>query len=720
VSASPHAWALLRAARRRLWLDALLVAAPGCAAAAALGWRLLDLPSLLLGGAIAAGLALTWAWRRAAGLSARRFAARLDALAPPLEDSAALLFAAPETLSGLAALQRRRIEARLAQGLQIDPRPPWSRAALLASCAAGLLILAVAVFSPAWPSASSPVEGAHPELAKAATPVPRLQTLRLRVEPPTYTGLAAFSLDHSAANPPPGAVPAGALVTWTAEFATPPAAARLIFADGAHLALTRKNGRWTAQRRLDASKLYRIEATGAAATAWRRLEAVADAAPVVRLVEPSERLSLAEPGQTRWRVVFEATDDYGLAATATVRVTTAGGEGEQIAVARRESALTGSGEARRKRWTVTLDLAREGLEPGGDLIVQLLVRDNRRPAPQTAEGPSAILRRPIEETLADGVEGLAVRVLPALFRSQRQIILDAEALVREQPRLAPATFAARSQALGADQAALRLRYGQFLGEEAEGATLPTADSPPLPTSDAPPPPTADAPAPAPPRHYAGDGHDHGPDEALDAGPPDPARDVARQFGHVHDEGDAATLFDPGTRTLLAKALDAMWGSERELRQARPQAALPYARAALEALKQAQQADRIYLRKTGPRLPPLDLARRLGGKRAGISPVLPAAPETSAPPEALAQAWRSLQTEEDPAAALMALERWAVSEPDAALALLPAIDALRRDPACADCRKTLAAALWPILDTAPGARRRAGADPAGRRYLEAIP
>jgi hypothetical protein len=710
---------LLRAARRRLWLDTAAVAAPLLAAAAALGWVLLGAPGLIalalvgaLGGWLAAGL-------RARRITPAALAARLDGSEQQLEDSAELLFEDAAALAGLAALQRTRLEQRLAEGLALDPRPPWSRGAIGAAWAAGACAAALLLLAP-WPGGRMPrVLGVG--AGESAAGAVQITGLRLRITPPAYTKAAAREQTE-----PDVKAPAGALLEWRVRFSSPPAAAEVEFASGPALPLRREGDRWIGARPVERSTLYRIEAQGAPRQPWRRIEAVADAPPVVRPAPQTARLTLVQPGQTRWTPEFEALDDYGLEPIARLRVTTASGDGEQISVATREAPLRGTGEGKRMRWSAPLELAREGLAPGGDLIVQLIVRDNRRPTPHEVEGPSVILRQPSQQALADGLDGLLVPTLPAFFRSQRQIILDAEALLRARSSLSAEAFAERSYALGADQAALRLRYGQFVGEEGpEGPAPPTNDAPaapPLPTNDSPAP--EPAPAPARSEHFAGDGHDHGAEEFAEPGRPGGAiADAARRFGHVHDQGEAATLFSPGTRTLLAQMLDAMWGSERALRQARPDEALPFARRALEALKQAQQATRIYLSKTGSRLPPLDLARRLTGKREGIAPERLEEARAVLAPE-LAQVWRALEERPGaPAPQLDALEQWLLANPTALadpLALRAAIEAVRLDPACADCREALRAALWDALRAQPPtAQRRAGADAVGARYLEAL-
>jgi len=331
----------------------------------------------------------------------------------------------------------------------------------------------------------------------------------------------------------------------------------------------------------------------------------------------------------------------------------------------------------------------------------------------------------------DGLEGMARQVLPAYFRSQRQIIIDAEALLKEKPRLVQDEFARRSDGIGVDQRLLRLRYGQFLGEESEGGRS-------LPTSDA---PTGDPPT------SGGDGHDdhgddaHGAAEAGDAhghdhGTPSAAADVPsgfgqagnllEEFGHTHDIPEAATLLDPDTREILRGALREMWQSELHLRQAAPQQALPYAYRALELIKRVQQAERIYLARVGTQLPPIDEGRRLTGKRDGIAsrPLPKLAAERG--DEVLASAWRALEAGRsagetavvlDPLQAWVDANRERVDDP---LSWIEHIDALRGDPACEPCREALRALVWGSLPRpAGGVSRRAGEEAEGRRYLERL-
>ena len=212
-------------------------------------------------------------------------------------------------------------------------------------------------------------------------------------------------------------------------------------------------------------------------------------------------------------------------------------------------------------------------------------------------------------------------------------------------------------------------------------------------------------------------HDHAPQDATTFGR---AEDVLSTFGHTHDLPEAATLLDPATRELLRAALREMWQSELQLRQYAPRAALPYANRALELIKQVQQADRIYLARVGATLPPVDVTRRLGGERDGIAPRAAPAPERDGSDEP-AIAWRALAWND--AVDLAALVTWAQAHPrqvDDPLALLAAVDALQRDPACGDCRQALRGQLWRVLQRPlPAPARRPAVDAMGARYLDAL-
>ncbi len=306
-------------------------------------------------------------------------------------------------------------------------------------------------------------------------------------------------------------------------------------------------------------------------------------------------------------------------------------------------------------------------------------------------------------------------MLPAYLSSERQIIIDAKQLLKDRPGLTTQRFLARSDSLGADQQGQRLRYSQFLGGEKEKAenALPLSDD-----DDAPAAKPATAAKPPPPTAASG----------TVSGGATPGFgvevDVLHDYGHAHDDTESSAV-DPSSRGKLKLAVDQMFQAETRLREGDPAGALPFAEKALVFIKEAQQAERIYVPHASSHTPPIDESRRLTGKRDGLEHgALELAP-ADAPDPVPAAAWRALGEAgaADPAPMLASLEAWLRT--DAAhgvdpLAFAAAIDAVRRDPGCAACRASLRGLVWTALKPPPPhAARRPEADAAGRRYLEAL-
>lgn len=691
-----------RAVDFRLLAATVLCALPLLAAVVAWGIRLQTPLGAGLAGAALSLLAFA-AWHRQRANHDHRWLARRLNADPAMQDSADLLFAQPDALGPLQELQRERVAQQLGQST-IDPRPAWPRRVLVTSVLAGTLAVLAAVFLPSLstPPAASPAAAVE-TAEKEATSLALLET-SVAVRPPDYTGLPARNEPGLSLQ-----APTGSTLRWQLSFSPQPEAVVLRWHDGGELALAREGEHWVGENTLERSLLYRIVATSPLPLAedqLHRLDAIADQPPAIRIISPERPLTLRAEGQRRWPLEFEASDDHGLG-NARLFVTLAQGSGEQVQVSERSLVLRGEGEPKLRRYRHSLDLAALGLAEGDDLIVRLEVSDQRAPAPQTNRSPSLILRWPMPPaTESTGMEGLVQKALPAYFRSQRQIILDIEALVPQRPALPADDFVNRSDVIGVDQRILRMRYGQFLGEENEGGPEP-------------PPGLDDEHGEEEPAHTADDGHDHG-DQA--GAPLGGNVNVLEDYGHTHDDAEAATLLDPQTRALLKQALDAMWSSEGELRQGQPERALPHAYRALQFIKQVQQASRIYLARVGLELPPIDESRRMGGKREGIADrrdgLVPAdVPETPVP-----ALWRALANEADtpdlaPMSAWLDANADRIEDP---LSLVAALETLRTRPDCAECRQQLRALLWPLLPRpVAGVEARPAPDELGQAYLDAL-
>lgn len=703
------------AARLRSIAQATLLALPWLLVVAVLAWRVQAAPwSLLLVGAVVLAAAIH-ARHRGRGFDDRWLARQLNARRRDMEDSADLLFAHAPPRTPLEQLQLARLRERVQDGSMPDLRAPWPTRRLLAGAALAAACIAAIVL---YPAAAPPQDrsASTPGQSATATRPPRLVGHRIYIQPPAYTGLPTRTSDSLAAR-----VPEGATLEWHLHFTPVPEHATLVFHDGERLQLQRDGDAWVGSRRLQRSALYRIE-TGhplpAAQAGPHRLDVITDKPPQLQAVQPRDTLTLLEPGQRTWTLEFDARDDYGLAATARLRIIRTRGSGESINTEEQVLTLHGQGDATHKRYRHRIDVAALDLAPGEDLIARLDVADNREPEAQTTRSPSFILRRPPDPPVrTTDLEGVIKRIMPAYFRSQRQIIIDAEALLAQKPQLAPDQYLARSARIGADQRLLRLRHGRFLGMETEE---PEAPEPLLPTNDA--------------QDLHGDNDAATGDHGHAGGAPGRApsfgeeQAILEQYGHTHDLAEATTLLDPRVRKLLKAALDEMWQSELNLRQGRPDLALPYANRALGLIKQVQQAERIYLPRVGTQLPPIDFGRRLEGDREGLGdrrdPLEPAASDESAP----VAAWRALSPLSTADPGLDALADWIdsrqlqgdVSSGVDPLELVAAIAALRGDPDCGGCRERLRDLLWPLLpQPTPANGTRPSATRAGQAYLDAL-
>jgi hypothetical protein len=273
-------------------------------------------------------------------------------------------------------------------------------------------------------------------------------------------------------------------------------------------------------------------------------------------------------------------DDYAVS-RATLHLTLARGSGENIRFSDRELPLPASADPRVRAWSKQWLLSELGMEPGDELYFFVRATDNAERA-HTVQSATYTLRLPAPAAAADDeTTALPTLVKPESLRSQRQIIIDTEQLLADMKAArkpdAP-TVRERSESIASDQAALRRRYGQFLGEE---STL-----------------------------FGGADHD----DDHDGG----KHDVLHEFGHAHDQPENATLFDDATKKVLRRALSAMWDAEKALRAISPSGALAPEHKALDAIKELQQADRIYLHKTAFTPPAIKEEKRMSGDVVGAA------------------------------------------------------------------------------------------------------
>ncbi len=335
------------------------------------------------------------------------------------------------------------------------------------------------------------------------------------------------------------------------------------------------------------------------------IEVQKDTPPQLTISEPKQRTKIKYGETKKLNLGLKVTDDYGIGVLQIVATVTSG-KGE--AVKFREMVLPFSKFlpfSRSQNLMELLDLERFGMNWGDELYFYVRASDNRKPLPNEnrSEMFFVILQDTSQQIVAEA-GGLAIDLVPEYFRSQRQIIIDAQKLLKIKPTISLQTFKQRSNELGFDQKALRLRYSQFLGEEFESNLVETEENDHEHEEGEDHEGEEHNEKNAEPKH----GHDHS--ENLDPNAkPDPLEGVV----HAHDSEQEATFHAPKIKATLKLALAEMWQAELHLRLYEPQKALPYCEKALAILKILQQKDRVYVRKVGFEPPPLKvLEKRLTG------------------------------------------------------------------------------------------------------------
>ena len=513
----------------------------------------------------------------------------LNAAIPALEDSSTLL--TTEAKTPIARLQQQRLQSRLAQVLTGDDyrhiahtRVRFGFVPLVAS-----LIAAGA----AWGFQAGPVAtSASAAPATANKPVVDGEVY-LRVSPPAYTGVAGFETAARDIQ-----IPQYSEVRWCVRkpFGAPPV---VELGDGQALTVTAG----CASRRVEDSLFWRTR--GTAGTRYN-IRVTPDQAPQVTIIEPTELIHLLPRDVKAVQLSVLAKDDYAIS-RASLHMTLARGSGENVRFTDREVPLPKSADPKSRGWKKQWTLAELGMEPGDELYFFVRAVDNAPDNPHTTQSPTYALRLPGPDAESLDSTALPSMVKPENLRSQRQIIIDTEQLVADlqaNPKMSAAMLRSRSEGIAADQGALRLRYGQFLGEESSLF----GDE----------------------HGHGGAGHkedEHGEDEHKAGGHAEEEHhggsarmgsEVAamHQFGHVHDQEDNATIFDPQTKAVLKRALSAMWDAEKSLRAISPKPALPPEYKALEAIKELQAAERVYLHRTAFVPPALKEEKRMSGDIVG--------------------------------------------------------------------------------------------------------
>jgi hypothetical protein len=448
---------------------------------------------------------------------------------------------------------------------------------------------------------------------------PKFVSARLRITPPSYTGIpekTTKDLNISTIQ--------GALVHWNIQFdSNEKLSVRLANSSGAEIQFKmsgKDKNSFEHTDKVTSSGLYSIRAYWADSLVYQsdfyKLESITDKAPVI---EPASkelyRLHYLKDPQSV-RVKAKMTDDFEVN-EAYIVATVARGSGENVKFREVRFPLSPN-HFRHAQLDKTIDLKALNFTPGDELYYYWAAIDNKKPEPNfTKSDTYFIVYKDTANNGASELATMALDIMPEYFRSQRQIIIDTKKLIANKKKLTKEVFNSTSNEIGFDQKVLRLRYGQYLGEEFEsnmgGAAIPDEDEGNILASfehksDASEEDGFRQQKKIKKEEKHEDSHGHGGEEQ------DAMLAILEQFTHGHDDEETSTFYEESTKNMLRVALEQMWQSELHLRMYEPEKAIPYETKALEYLKNAQNKVRAFVKKSGFDPPPIkEKEKRLSGK-----------------------------------------------------------------------------------------------------------
>ncbi len=498
---------------------------------------------------------------------------------PQAEESTQLLLQPKESLGFLEQLQAQKVEGIVTSLTSINPLKGDLKRALIIFLVALSFAASIFIFSTNSKNSLQTVTEAtsffstKPEVKPA-----EILSSKITIIPPGYTGKPAREQDRFNM-----VVEEHATVFWELETSSAVNDLKLKINDKTWLPLQRVNAnktKWKVQKNIMQPGFYQVQVNNKLSELYR-IEMVKDKPPVIIIKSPTSGIVI-KSGQPRQFVLTSViSDDYGIK-DARIFATIASGNGEAVKFKEQQIAFNNfSYGTRNSQLQQPINCRALGMQPGDELYFFVRAIDNNN-----QQTRSDIMIVTLEDTAQlmsmDGlVMGLDLK--PEFFRSQRQIIIEAEQLLKDRDTISTQSFNTKSNDLGIDQQLLRLRYGKFLGEESN-------------------------------TEIGGEHHDHA-DHEKDATPAfGDANAVLDQFSHKHDIAEDATFFDPETKKQLKATLNEMWKSEAKLRLYKPAEALPFAYNALRLLKDLQQKSRVYVAKTSSKTTPLQpKEKRLTGE-----------------------------------------------------------------------------------------------------------
>lgn len=564
-------------------------------------------------------LIFTKPWKPSLESAASYMDQHLDAI----EYSTGLILIPENELSGLARIQQNRAGNILVEKYKTIQPPShlkWSFLFFVLCLGIGLFLNTIGIF-PFSQNPASP-QNVPDEIVFMATdsstiiiPPPKLVKQVLEIKYPAYTRMKTITTSDMDIK-----VVEGTKVTWRLEFDKEIKEA-FVESAGNSYAMKLTNGMYFGGSEMSSSGFYNFKFIDlddkAHVSKLYPIEVIKDKSPETQILGIKQFTSFKHSEDKKLAFRTKITDDFGIG-DAYIIATVSKGSGESVKF--REEKLKFSNlqiGSKDLDLSKEIDLDKMNMEPGDELYFYVEAIDQKRPQKNVSRSETyfAAIKDTISDTFA--VEGtMGVDLMPDYFRSQRQLIIDTEKLLKDKSKLSDKEYKSRSNELGFDQKVLRIKYAEFMGDETEEGHAAEGD---------------------------GDDHDHGHEEDHDHDEhgdhdeekEDPLakythkhdhenehnlvpeeekkKDPLEEYLHNHGDPEESTLFTQSLKSKLRQALNEMWDAELYLRLYKPEKSLPYQYRALKLIQEIKNSARIYVHRIGFDPPPIKEEKRLTGE-----------------------------------------------------------------------------------------------------------
>lgn len=573
---------------------------------------------LVLIGILLLGIAIKKPWQ----LSLEKVGHHIDNNLDTVEYSTGLILLPDNQLSNLAKLQRYHVYETLEKNIvKVKPKVSLKEPALI-FCVFALMTFLAHQFN--WasnfdkPSNNSQVEDKilfNPlDSTQVKKEVPVLENQELRIQYPSYTGIGTVTTSNMNVK-----ALEGSKLSWQLEFDSPIQRVIVETNNEKHPMMESEKG-YGYRMSLNNAGFYNFRFWSKDGASYQSelyaLEMFKDESPEVKILSLNPFVTFNFDDEKKLEFDALVSDDYGIS-DAYIIATVSKGEGESVKFReeRLQFASTLNG-TKNQKLSKRIDLDAMGMEPGDELYFYIGVTDNKVPKPNTTRSETyfAVIRDTVSNRFA--VEGtMGADLMPDYFRSQRQLIIDTEKLIASKPEVSKEDFNFTSNELGFDQKALRLKYGEFMGDEADSGIQVTEEVEVEQESDG---SENDENEENPLAEYTHDhddsnehnlvDHDHEQEEGEEK-----EKDPLENYLHNHDDPEESTLFTQSLKSKLRQAMTEMWDAELYLRLYTPEKSLPYQYRALKLIQEIKNSARIYVHRIGFDPPPIKEDKRLSGE-----------------------------------------------------------------------------------------------------------